>query len=276
MLWNVCSLPGQQAQLIQDVAHSVPKGTPVVLYILACGPVNITWATESDRVHAVVQGFYPAQSTGDAMADILFGNISPAGRLPVTWPRSMDQVPAMQDYSMTGRTYRYWNTSSPALYPFGYGLSYTLWKYIGLELSSPHQVSVCSSITGRVTVVNVGAVVADEVVQVYATAWSAAMPGPQLQLVAFDRVSGVEPGQSVTVSFTITPSQLSYYANVTPIAPAGHPTGGFYETLNGSVILYAGGQQPDLNDRPGMRRVPSNILKQQVAVVGARVPLASC
>lgn len=299
-------MPGHQLQMIQDVASNVPAGTPVILYIFTCGPVDITWAQNSDNIHAIVQGFYPAQSTGDAVADILFGNTDAGGRLPVTWPQSMEQVrfsydtvlnvelfllnmlygmllvekfqvPAMSNYTMKGRTYRYWfadKTHSSPLYPFGYGLSYASWEYQSLSLST-NRASPCDSINGTVSVKNVGSVAGDEVPQIYIRWSDTTLPMPDLQLVNFTRFVNVQPGSSRTFEFSIEPKMLSFYGNVSESSPAGKDYGGYWETSNGTITLFAGGQQPDFNNfvKP---RVPSNILEKTVDIVGNRRPLSQC
>eukprot|EP01138_Halocafeteria_seosinensis_P000230 gb/GECG01000236.1/.p1 GENE.gb/GECG01000236.1/~~gb/GECG01000236.1/.p1 ORF type:complete len:866 (+),score=69.64 gb/GECG01000236.1/:1-2598(+) len=274
---STVELPGHQMQMIQDVANNVPEGTPVILYIFTCGPVDVTWAQNIDNVHAIVQGFYPAQSTGDAVSDILFGNTDAGGRLPVTWPTNMSQVLPMSNYSMSGRTYRYWfddSSQSSPLYPFGYGLSFTEWKYLSLDISKS-QVSPCEQITGSITFINAGSFKGDEVAQIYVRWGNDQLPVPDVQLVNFTRVVGVNPGEQSVFDFTISPRDLGFYANVSDSSPAGKDYGGYWETANGTLTIYAGGQQPDFNGRV-KPRVPSNVLKQTVNIVGERRPLSHC
>ena len=113
-----------QEQLLQAVCQ---LGKPVVLVLFSGSPLTINWAQEN--VPAILQAWYPGEEGGTAIADVLFGRYNPAGRLPVTYVKSLDQLPEFTDYSMAGRTYRYM-TDTP-LYPFGYGLSYTDFEYPG-------------------------------------------------------------------------------------------------------------------------------------------------
>src|SRR5690606_2985778 len=123
-------LPGPQQRLLEAVHRT---GTPVVLVLMAGSALAVEWAHEN--VPAIVLAWYPGQRGGDAIADVLFGDVNPAGRLPVTFYRSVSQLPPFDDYGMNGRTYRY-STGDP-LYPFGHGLSYTTFEYSDLRIDRP-------------------------------------------------------------------------------------------------------------------------------------------
>ncbi|KAI8507871.1 hypothetical protein Bbelb_141110 [Branchiostoma belcheri] len=157
------SLPGKQLQLMKD-AVSYASSKPVVLLLFNAGPLDISWAKDNDAVKAIVECFLPAQATGEALRRMFLNenNANPAGRLPFTWPASMDQVPAMEDYTMDGRTYRY-STWDP-LYPFGFGLSYAQFMYDYLhDHVLPTTIQPCDNVTAVVRVTNIGNVTGDEV-----------------------------------------------------------------------------------------------------------------
>jgi beta-glucosidase len=193
-------LTGLQAELLEMI---VALGKPTVLVLINGSALGVNWADE--HVGAILEAWYPGQEGGSAIADVLFGDYSPAGRLPVTFPRSVDDLPDFCDYSMSGRTYRY-STKEP-LYPFGYGLSYTKFEYREIELSkaSP-RVGETVEISARVT--NVGARRGDEVVELYLTDLEASSVVPRHSLRGFERVT-LGPGESRRVAFQLTPRDLS-------------------------------------------------------------------
>lgn len=173
-------LPGEQEALLQAVADT---GTPVVLVLLNGSAVATNWAQE--HIPAILEAWYPGQAGGRAVAEALFGDTNPGGRLPVTFYKSVKQLPPFEDYAMAGRTYRYFE--GEVLYPFGFGLSYTRFAYNDLALNfdrmeGPETLEV----TCRVR--NVGKVTGDEVVQVYVRDEEASVPVPRHSLAAFKRV----------------------------------------------------------------------------------------
>jgi beta-glucosidase len=192
-------LPKVQEDLMRAV---VATGTPTVLVLLNGSAVAINWADA--HIPAIVETWYPGQAAGIAIADVLFGDYNPAGRLPVTFYKSLDQMPPFEDYSMKERTYRYF-TGSP-LYPFGHGLSYTTFSYKDLKV--PQKVTMGRPVQIAVTVTNTGKLAGDEVVQLYLTDREASAPVPIRKLVGFRRVH-LEAGASLKVSFTINPRDLS-------------------------------------------------------------------
>jgi len=181
-------IPGVQEQLLQRVSG---VGKPVVLVLLNGSAVAVNWARE--HVPAIVELWYPGQAGGTALADALFGDYNPSGRLPVTFYKSEDQLPAFDNYSMKGRTYRYFE--GEPLYAFGYGLSYTAFSYRNLRL--PGEARAGSSVKVSVEVENSGKRAGDEVVQLYVK-----HPGVVRELQGFERVS-LRPGERKTVELAL-------------------------------------------------------------------------
>ena len=194
-------LPAVQRELMAAVVEAA-AGKPVVLVLMSGSALAVNWADE--HVPAILQAWYPGQAGGAAVADVLFGDVSPAGRLPVTFYRSADELPPFEDYSMRNRTYRYF-TGEP-LYPFGHGLSYARFTYDRLQV--PKRTRVGSPVEVSVRVRNEGPMVADEVVQVYVSHLEARGPAPLRALKAFRRVT-LEPGERRTVRLALSERDLS-------------------------------------------------------------------
>ncbi|HEX8190219.1 MAG TPA: glycoside hydrolase family 3 C-terminal domain-containing protein [Pyrinomonadaceae bacterium] len=194
------SLPGPQEELIKAV-HAL--GKPTVLVLLGGSALAVNWADE--HVGAIVEAWYPGQEGGAALADVLFGDYNPAGRLPVTFYKSAGQLPPFEDYRMQGRTYRYFK--GEPLYPFGHGLSYTTFRYDNLRLSAK-SVRAGRGLTVSADVRNAGARAGEEVVQLYLTDAASAYPLPVRSLAGISRVR-LNPGETRRVSFDIDPRQLS-------------------------------------------------------------------
>jgi beta-glucosidase len=163
----------------------------------------VNWANE--HIPAIVQAWYPGEEGGAAIAETLFGDYNPAGRLPVTFYKSVDQLPPFTDYHMDRRTYRFFK--GEPLYPFGYGLSYTRFKYSGFTVSSS-RVSPTENVTVSATVENAGTREGDEVVQLYVTDVDASVRVPIRSLAGVERVH-LKPGERRVVKFTIEPRQLA-------------------------------------------------------------------
>jgi beta-glucosidase len=197
-------LPKVQQQLLEKVAEAA-TGKPFVLVLLNGSALSINWADRN--VPAIVEAWYPGQAAGTAVADVLFGHASPGGRLPVTFYRSVDELPPFDDYSMTNRTYRYF-TGEP-LYPFGHGLSYSRFAYANLAV--PKKAAVGGPVAVSVEVRNAGAMPADEVVQLYVTDLAASGPVPLRALKGFERVS-LKPGEKRAVRFTLDERAFSLVA----------------------------------------------------------------
>jgi beta-glucosidase len=192
-------LPRVQEELLQKVAA---LGKPLVLVLENGSALAVNWAR--DHVPAIVEAWYPGQAGGTALADVLFGDYNPAGRLPVTFYRSEKDLPDFSDYRMAGRTYRYFR--GEPLFPFGFGLSYTKFSYRNLAM--PRQVKAGEPVSVSVQVANTGSRAGDEVVQLYVTHVSASVPVPIRALAGFERVS-LKPGEQRTVRFSLTPAQLA-------------------------------------------------------------------
>jgi beta-glucosidase len=193
------SLAASQVDYIKELAI---HGAKIVLVVTGGSPIAL--GEVMDLVEAILFVWYPGMEGGRAVADVLFGEIAPAGRLPLTFPQSLDQLPAFDDYSMAGRTYRYM-TAEP-LYPFGFGLSYTTFAYRDLQITSP----ASSGFEAAVTIENTGNLAADEIVQFYLTALNSKLPAPLSQLIGFQRIH-LEPGQSQTVTITVKPEMLMLF-----------------------------------------------------------------
>jgi beta-glucosidase len=192
-------LPGAQEELLRKIAALNKR---LVLVLLNGSALAVNWA--SQNVPAIVEAWYPGQAGGTALADVLFGDYNPAGRLPVTFYRSERQLPPFSDYRMKGRTYRYFQ--GEPLYPFGYGLSYTKFSYG--NLSVPSQVQPDKDVKLSVEVENSGTLAGEEVVQLYLRHVTASVPVPIRSLEGFQRIA-LRPGEKKTVEFTLTPRQLS-------------------------------------------------------------------
>ncbi|HEX8292082.1 MAG TPA: glycoside hydrolase family 3 C-terminal domain-containing protein [Pyrinomonadaceae bacterium] len=194
------NLPARQEGLLKAVAAT---GKPVVLVLMSGSALAVNWADAN--VPAIVQAWYPGEEGGAAIADVLFGDYNPAGRLPVTFYKSVEQLPPFESYAMEGRTYRFFK--GEPLYPFGHGLSYTRFRYSGLNVSSP-RVSPAQAVTVSATVENAGRVEGDEVVQIYVTDVEASVRVPVRSLAGVERVR-LKPGEKRVVSFTVDPRQLA-------------------------------------------------------------------
>jgi beta-glucosidase len=193
-------LPEAQEELLKAV---VATGKPVVLVLLNGGALAVNWA--QGNVPAIVEAWYPGEEGGTALADVLFGDYNPAGRLPVTFYKSAEQLPPFDDYRMEGKTYRYFG--GEPLYPFGHGLSYTTFKYDDLKLSSKRY-TTSRNVELSVEVRNTGARAGDEVLQLYLTDAAATWPVPFRSLKGVRRVH-LNPGERRRISFTLTPSDLA-------------------------------------------------------------------
>ena len=192
-------MPGIQEELLRAV-HAT--GTPVVLVLLNGSAVAVNWADEN--VPAILTAWYPGEEGGTAIADVIFGTYNPGGRLPVTFYTSLDEIPPFEDYSMEGRTYRYFR--GEPLYPFGHGLSYTTFRYANLKVS-PTRAAEGKEITVTADVKNTGDRDGDEVVQLYVADVQASVPVPIRSLQGFRRMH-LAAGESTIVSFTLQPRHL--------------------------------------------------------------------
>jgi beta-glucosidase len=201
-------LPGGQLALLQAV---VATGTPVVLLIMNGRPLDLRWAAEN--VPAILDIWYPGTQGGAAVADVLFGDVAPGGKLPFSWPRTVGQVPVIYSHTIShdpgnqGR--RYWDEASTPLYPFGYGLSYGRFEYSDLTLDRD-QIQAGQTVTVSVTVTNAGRRAGDEVAQLYLRQRYGSASRPSRELKGFQRVT-LAAGESRTLRFPLGPGELRYW-----------------------------------------------------------------
>jgi beta-glucosidase len=243
-------LPAPQEALLEAV---VATGKPVVLVLLNGSALSIGWAAE--HAPAIVEAWYPGQAAGTAIADVLFGDYNPAGRLPVTFYRSVDQLPAFTDYRMAGRTYRYFR--GEALFPFGYGLSYTRFRYRDLRLAP--EVRAGDSAEVSVEVENAGGVAGDEVVELYVTALDGDARSPIRSLEGFTRVS-LASGERRRVALALTPRALAL------VDAAGRRA-----VEPGRYEVSVGGRQPGAS--AAADSASQDVLRARFSIVGARYPV---
>ena len=194
------ALPGMQERLLRELYLA---SVPTVLVLLNGSAVAINWADAA--LPAIVEAWYPGEEGGTALAEVLFGVYNPAGRLPVTFYRSEEQLPPFEDYAMAGHTYRYFE--GEPLYRFGHGLSYTRFVYNGLTLSS-REIQAGESVEARVIVRNLGERAGDEVVQCYLKDVRSSYPVPIHALVGFRRIH-LEPGKDQVLTFPISSDQMA-------------------------------------------------------------------
>lgn len=193
-------LPGHQEELIRAVAAT---GTPVIVVLVGGSAVTMPWL---DRVAGVVDAWYPGEAGGQAVADVLFGDADPGGRLPITFPIAEGQLPLVYDHKPTGRGDDYLDLTGQPLFPFGFGLTYTTFAYSGLAIE-PDTIAPGGRAIVRCRVKNVGGVAGDEVVQLYLRDELASVARPVLQLEGFQRVR-LAPGEEREVEFRLGSEQL--------------------------------------------------------------------
>jgi beta-glucosidase len=196
------NLPEEQVQLIKSLKAT---GKPIVLVLTSGSALAVNW--ENENMPAILQAWYPGEEGGNAVADVIFGAYNPAGRLPITFYKSIQDVPPFENYSMMGRTYRYF--SGTPLFPFGYGLSYTTFEYSGLSLSKS-VMGAADSIEVTVQVKNTGRMDGDEVVQLYVRNFTQGQAQPLKSLKGFSRVP-IKRGESRTIRIPLKGDDLKYF-----------------------------------------------------------------
>ena len=236
-------LPGRQAELAAALkVATAPAGAPLVCVLVHGGAVALGEALGA--CDAIVDLWVPGQMGGAALADVLFGAVSPAGRAPYTFYAATSDLPPMgydfnedatPERGSNGTTYRYYRGNPPA-FRFGDGLSYTTFRYS--SLAAPSAASPCDDVTLSVVVTNAGEVASDEVVQVYAATPNASVPAPRTRLVAFARARDIAPGEARTVTLTVRPASHAVV----------HPRADVYAEPRaieaGPLVLSVGGAQP--------------------------------
>ena len=195
-------LVGRQNDLVKAVLET---GKPTVVMLINSGPLSINYIAE--KVPAILEGFYLGEGTGVAVADVLFGDYNPGGKLPVSFPRSVGQLPIAYNHKPSARR-GYLYASKKPLFPFGHGLSYTTFEYSNLKVT-PAQIGPSGRAEVSVTVKNAGNRAGDEVVQLYIRDLVSSVTRPVMELKDFKRIT-LAPGESKTVNFTITPDKLAF------------------------------------------------------------------
>ncbi len=216
-------LPDIQTQMLKRLKKS---GKPVIFVVMAGSAIAMNW--ESKNLDAILYAWYPGQEGGNAIADVLFGNYNPSGRLPVTFYASTSQLPPFTDYSMKNRTYRYFK--GEALYPFGFGLSYTQFTYS--ELKIPETSDTREKIKVKVRVTNSGGREGEEVVQLYVKHPTATVPVPIHALKGFKKVR-LKAGDYTYVEFTLDSKDIAILDEKNR-----------WVVVPGDIDIFVGGQQP--------------------------------
>ncbi|WP_369765709.1 glycoside hydrolase family 3 C-terminal domain-containing protein [Flavobacterium sp. WC2429] len=237
-------LPDTQTRLMKKLQE---LRKPMVLVMLNGSAVGINW--ENDNIPAIIESWYPGQAGGTAIADVIFGDYNPAGRLPLTFYKDIKDIPAFNDYSMKGKTYRYFKGAP--LYDFGFGLSYSTFKYTNLDIKN--EVITGEAVTINVDVTNSGKLDGDEVVQVYFTNPKADERETIRTLIGFDRIF-LKASETKKVSFTIQPKQLAQFTN------AG------LKLNSGEILFSVGGMQPN-----AQREKEGKVMLKKINLVGTTV-----
>jgi beta-glucosidase len=236
-------LPASQESLLEKLSAT---GKPLVVVLLNGSALAVNYADR--HANALLEAWYPGEAGAKAIADTLIGTNNPAGRLPLTFYSSVEDLPPFADYSMKNRTYRYF-TGSP-LYQFGYGLSYTHFSYGGLKLSH-EKLRAGDSLAAEVKVTNAGSRAGEEVAQLYLIPPADGNSGlsPRLQLVGFERVT-LQPGESRTINFALDPRRLSEV-----------DSRGVRAVQPGSYQLAVGGSQPKDSKAPSTAQTATFVIE---------------
>jgi beta-glucosidase len=221
-------LPAVQTELMKALGST---GKPVVFVMMTGSAIAIPW--ENENIPAIINAWYGGQAAGTAIADVLFGDYNPAGRLPVTFYKSDTDLPGFSDYSMNNRTYRYFK--GEALYPFGYGLSYTTFKYDMLNI--PATIAKDKNVKVSVRITNTGKMDGEEVAQLYLQHQGLTEKAPVKALKGFQRIA-LKKGESKTMNFELTPEQLSIV----------NESGMTYQP-SGKILVSVGGGQPGVKNK---------------------------
>lgn len=244
------NLPGLQQELLEAISKT---GKPIVLVLFSGSALAVTWADKN--IPSIIQAWYPSAQGGKSIASLIFGDYSPSGRLPVTFYKSTEELPDFCDYSMKNRTYRY--MKNEALYPFGFGLSYTKFEYSDMKLSKAI-INSGENMEFSVKVKNIGSYDSDEVVQLYLKDVEAAVEVPRWQLRGIRKVF-LKSGEETEVKFALSPRLMALINN------------------DGKVILepglfevYIGGTQPDERSQ---KLTAANVMKGTFEVVGCSLEL---
>lgn len=243
-------LPGKQQELLEAVYKT---GKPIILVLLSGSALAVSWADEN--IPAIIQAWYPGGEGGKAAASLIFGEYSPSGRLPVTFYRTSEELPDFRDYAMKNRTYRY--MEKEALYPFGFGLSYTTFSYSNVKISK-ESIQVGEELECRVVVKNTGSMPSFEVVQLYLTDMEASVTIPKWQLAGFRPVH-LNCGEEKVIRFTLTGRHMSLIDEE-----------GRRMIEPGRFKIHIGGSQPD---QRSMALKGSEVLSLEFSVQGETTEL---
>jgi beta-glucosidase len=233
-------LPAVQTELMKALKKT---GKPIVLVMMTGSAIAIPW--EDQNIPGIINAWYGGQSAGTAIADVLFGDYNPAGRLPVTFYKSDNDLAGFSNYSMANRTYRYFK--GDALYPFGYGLSYTTFHYGGLSI--PANTRAGKNVIVNVNITNTGNNDGEEVIQLYISNQNKTIRSAIKALKGFQRIS-LKAGETKTISFNITPDDLSAVDEK-----------GLLKQLRGNVSISVGGGQPEIKNK-----TTSNVLSKTINI----------
>jgi beta-glucosidase len=205
-------LPGMQQPMLEAAASA---GKPIVLVLENGRPLDIRWA--DSHVAAILESWYPGTEGGNAVADVLFGDVNPGGKLPVSWPRTAGQEPLYYNHNLThdpedraSFTSRYWDLSTKPLYPFGYGLSYSTFKFANLRLSK-ERMNAEQSTEVQIDVTNTSTVAGDAVAQIYIHQQAGTASRPVRQLKGFRRIT-LQPGETQTLKFPLGKDELKFWS----------------------------------------------------------------
>jgi beta-glucosidase len=229
-------LPGVQEDLVRAVQAT---GKPVVVVLFNGRPLSIGWVDQ--HVPSILEAWFPGIEAGHAIADVLFGDYNPAGRLPVTFPRNVGQIPLYHDHKNTGRppsekeryTSKYIDVPWTPLYAFGHGLSYTTFAYSNLKVDRA-RIAAGEPVRVQVTVANAGKRAGDEVVQLYLRDDVSSVTRPVKELRGFQRIH-LKPGEKRNVEFVLGPDAMTFYgAGMKPVVEAG------------TFTVFAGGSSDDV------------------------------
>ncbi len=234
-------LPAIQTDVMKKLQNT---GKPVVFVMMTGSAIAMPW--ESENIPAIVNAWYGGQSAGTAVADVLFGDYNPAGRLPVTFYKSDSDLPDFNSYEMTNRTYRYF--TGEALYPFGYGLSFTTFRYDNLNI--PAGVTKGKRVLVSVRVTNTGKNDGEEVVQLYVSNQDKNIKAPLKALKGFKRIE-LKAGKSKTITFSLAPEDLSSVSET-----------GELKQLPGKMIISVGGGQPGVKNK-----TTSNVVSKMMTIL---------
>lgn len=222
-------LPGVQEDLLKEIHKT---GKSIILILTSGSALSVNFAREN--IPAILQAWYPGEEGGAATADIIFGDYNPSGKLPITFYKSVDQLPPFEDYNMEGRTYRYFK--DVPLYPFGHGLSYTRFKYSNLSISS-QKTNIGDDVEVSVDLENVGNRLGDEIVQLFIHKSTSNINLPLRELQGFTKIT-LKSAEKTRVSFVLTPKSFSHINNE-----------GKRLVEAGTFLISVGGCQPDFGDK---------------------------